>query len=87
MEQNKSWWKSLTITSEIAQIGLVILSALMIASIKPLSYDFTTLELCDWAYATSRNQRILIIQMLIVSLALVGIYGRKRAKKGIGKNE
>ena len=86
MEQNKSWWKSLTIVPLVIAIGLTVLSAWMITSIKPLSYDFTTLELCDWAYATSRNQRILIIQMLNVSLALIAIYGRKRAKKGIGKN-
>jgi hypothetical protein len=84
--KNKQWWKSLTIISQVAIIGLILLSAFMIANIKPLSYEFTTLELCDWAYATSHNQRILIIQMLIVSCSLVGIYGRKRAKKGIGKN-
>ena len=85
--ENKQWWKSLTIISQIAIMALIGLSIYMIMSIPALDYEFTTEELCDWAYATSRNQRILIIQMLIVSFALIGIYGRKRAKKGIGKNE
>ena len=84
---NKQWWKSLTIISLIIVMALVGLSIWMIMGIPALDYDFTTEELCDWAYATSRNQRILILQMLIVSFALVGIYGRKRAKGGIGKNE
>ena len=86
--ENKSWYRSLTIVSQVAIMILIALSVWMIMSIPALDYDFTTDELCDWAYATSRNQRILILQMLIVSFALVGIYGRKRAKKGIGgKNE
>jgi len=84
---NKRWFKSLTIDSNVLTICLVILSAWMILSIPPLNYDFTTDELCDWACATSRNQRIVIIQMLIVSLSLMSIYGRIRAKKGIGKDE
>ena len=83
--EKKKWWKSLTIDSQILTILLVLLSAWMIGSIKSLDYNFTTEELCDWAYATSRNQRIIIVQMLIVSLSLVSIYGRLRAKKGIGK--
>lgn len=87
MENNKKWWKSLTIISQVIIMLLIGLSAWMIMGIPALDYDFTTEELCDWAYATSRNQRILIIQMLIVSFALLGIYGRKRARKGIGKNE
>lgn len=87
MESNKKWWKSLTIISQVVIMLLIGLSAWMIMGIPALDYDFTTEELCDWAYATSRNQRILIIQMLIVSFALLGIYGRKRARKGIGKNE
>lgn len=85
--ENKKWWKSLTIVSQVVIMGLIGLSIWMIMSIPALDYEFTTEELCDWAYATSRNQRILIIQMLIVSFALIGIYGRARAKKGIGKNE
>lgn len=85
--ENKQWWKSLTIDSLVIVILLVLLSAWMVGTIKPLDYDFTTIELCDWAYAMSRNQRIIIVQMLIVSFSLIGIYGRKRAKKGIGKNE
>ncbi|KKN53631.1 hypothetical protein LCGC14_0600620 [marine sediment metagenome] len=84
---NKRWWKSLTIISQVVIIILIALTVWMVIAIPPLDYDFTTEELCDWAYATSRNQRILILQMLIVSCALVGIYGRKRAKGGIGKNE
>lgn len=86
--ENKQWWKSLTIISQVIIMALIGLSIWMTTNIRSLSYDFTTEELCDWAYQTSRNQRILIIQMLIVSFALVGIYGRKRAKKSIGgKNE
>lgn len=88
MKNKKKWWHSLTIDSNVITILLVILSAWMITSIKPLSYDFTTEQFCDWAYATSRNQRIIIVQMLIISLSLISIYGRIRAKKGIGgKNE
>ena len=87
MEQ-KHWYRSLTILSQVVIIILIGLSTWMIMSIPALDYDFTTDELCDWAYATSRNQRILILQMLIVSFALIGIYGRKRANKSIGgKNE
>ncbi len=85
--KNKQWWKSLTIISLIIVMALVGLSIWMIMGIPALDYDFTTEELCDWAHATSRNQRILILQMLIVSFALVAIYGRKRAKGGIGKND
>ena len=85
--KNKQWWKSLTIISQVVIMVLIALTVWMVIAIPPLDYDFTTEELCDWAYATSRNQRILILQMLIVSCALIGIYGRKRAKKGIGKDE
>ncbi len=84
---NKRPWKSLTIISQIAIMLLIGLSIWMIMGIPTLDYDFTTEELCDWAYHTSRNQRILILQMLIVSFALIGIYGRMRAKGGIGKDE
>ena len=83
---NKQWWKSLTIISQVAIMILIGITVWMVTSIPALDYDFTTDELCDWAFATSRNQRILIIQMLVVSFALIGIYGRKRAKKGIGKD-
>lgn len=82
---NKQWWKSLTIIAQIVIVGLVGFSIWMIMGIPALDYDFTTEELCDWAYTTSRNQKLLIIQMAIVSFALIGIYGRKRAKGGIGK--
>ena len=85
--KNKNWYRSLTIISQVVIIILIALTIWMVIAIPPLDYDFTTEELCDWAYATSRNQRILILQMLIVSCALIGIYGRKRAKKGIGKDE
>jgi hypothetical protein len=84
---DKQWWKSLTIISQVVIMMLIGVTVYMMMSIPPLDYDFSTEELCDWAFATSRNQRILILQMLIVSCALVGIYGRKRAKGGIGKNE
>jgi len=84
----KPFWRSLTIIALLVIIGLILLNAYLLLSIKPLKYDFTTKELCDWAYLTSRNQRILIIQMLNLSCALMAIYGRKRARKGIGgKNE
>ena len=78
---NKKWWKSLTIISQIVIMALIGLSIWMIMGIPALDYDFTTEELCDWAFATSRNQRILILQMLVVSFALIGIYGRKRVKE------
>ena len=84
---NKQWWKSLTIISQVVIMILIGVTIWMVMSIPVLRYEFTTEELCDWAFATSRNQRILILQMLIVSCALTGIYGRKRAKTGIGKNE
>ncbi len=84
---NKQWWKSLTIISQIIIGLLVAYSVWMIASIPALRYEFTTDELCDWAYSMSRALRLVIVQMLIVSCALIGIYGRKRAKGGIGKNE
>ena len=87
MENNKQWWKSLTIISQLIIMLLIGLSIWMIMDIPVLDYDFTTEELCDWAYATSRNQRILILQMLIVSFALIGVYGRKRAKGGIGNEK
>ena len=85
--ENKRWWKSLTIISQLAILLFIGLSIWMIMSIPVLDYEMTQIQLCDWAYATSRNQRILILQMLIVSFALIGIYGRKRARKGIGSNE
>ena len=86
--ENKNWWKSLTIVSQVVIMILIGVTVYMVMSIPSLDYDFTTDELCDWAYATSRNQKILILQMLIVSCAMIGIYGRKRAKTGIGgKNE
>ena len=87
IKMNKKWWKSITILSQIMILFLIGLSIYMIMGIPALDYDFTTEELCDWAYATSRNQRILILQMLVVSFALVGIYGRKRAKGGIGNEK
>ncbi|KKM80030.1 hypothetical protein LCGC14_1344000 [marine sediment metagenome] len=87
MNNNKNWYRSLTIISQVVIMVLIALTIWMVIAIPPLDYDFTTEELCDWAYATSRNQRILILQMLIVSCALVGIYGRKRARMGIGKHE
>ena len=85
--ENKQWWKSLTIVSQVIIMILIGVTVYMVTSIPTLDYDFTTDELCDWAFATSRNQRILILQMLIVSCALIGIYGRKRAKTGIGKKD
>ncbi len=85
--ENKNWWKSLTLISLMAIGILIALSIWMIMSIPALDYDFTTIELCDWAYATSRNQKLVILQMLIISCVLVAAYGRVRAKKGIGKNE
>lgn len=85
--ENKSWWKSLTIVPLVIVLILIGLTFWMITSIPSLGYDFTTEELCDWAYSTSRLQRIYAVYLLIVSCVLVSIYGRLRAKKGIGKNE
>ncbi len=84
MDNNKKWYVSLTIISQIIIMALIGLSIWMTTNIKTLSYDFTTEQLCNWAYATSQNQRIVVVQMLIISLSLLGIYGRIRAKKNIG---
>lgn len=85
--ENKQWWKSLTIVSQIVIVILIGYSIWMITSIPALDYEFTTDELCDWAFSISRALRLIVVQMAVVSCALVGIYGRKRAKKGIGQNE
>lgn len=82
--ENKNWYRSLTIVPLVIIMILISITVYMVMSIPTLDYDFTTDELCDWAYATSRNQKILILQMLIVSCAIISIYGRIRAKKGIG---
>ena len=82
--ENKKWYKSLTIIAQIVIIVCVILQVGILLAVKPLRYEFTPEELCDWAYAVSHIQRLMIVQMIIISAALTGIYGRKRAG-GIGK--
>lgn len=81
MTEDKKWWKSLTIVS---QIGIIICVILMLTNrVKPLKYEFTTEELCNWAYTVSNNDLLTIIGFIAVTLAFAGIYGRKRAKKEI----
>ncbi len=87
MKNKKKWYSSLTIVSQLMIIILIGFTVWMVLSIPALDYDFTADELYNWAYATSQNQKILILQMLIISLSLIGIYGRLRAKKSIGKKD
>lgn len=81
--ENKRWWKSLTLCSLIINVIIALVIPIMIA--KPLRYDFTTVELCDWAVAVSRNQWLVWLQLVNVSVLLLAFYGRLRAKTGIGK--
>jgi hypothetical protein len=82
MESKKHFLKSVTIWSQI----ICFICVLFLANApKPLEEGFTTDELCDWAIAIGRGQKVLFICMIIVSCNLIGIYGRLRAKKGIGK--
>jgi len=81
--EKKPWWKSLTLVSLIVCIGITLIIPLTIA--KPLRYDFTTEELCDWAIAVSRNQWVVWLQLVNMSSLLIAYYGRIRAKTEIGK--
>ena len=83
MQDNKHPLKSITIWSQLIIIACVVLLA---NSPEPLREGFTTDELCDWALAIGRGQKVMFLCMIIVSFSLIGIYGRLRAKKGIGKN-
>ncbi len=85
MQGNKSHFKSVTIWSQIIIMVIVIL--LLASGPKPLGYDFTQTELIDWAYAMGRGQMLNLVCTGILSLNLIGIWGRMRAKKGLGKNE
>lgn len=81
--ENKRWWKSLTLLALVVCIIINLIIPFTIA--KPLRYEFTTEELCDWACAVSRNQWVVWLQLLNMSALLIAYYGRVRAKKGIGK--
>ncbi len=81
--ETKRWYKSLTLVMLIACMVINLIVPLTIA--KPLRYNFTTEELCDWAIAVSRNQWVVWLQLLNMSGLLIAYYGRMRAKKEIGK--
>ncbi len=80
---NKVWYKSMTILS--ALIVLSCIGMLILDTPTPLTHDFTTIELCDWAEAQSNNQMKLILQQIAMAGCLLSIVGRVRAKGGIGK--
>jgi hypothetical protein len=80
----KRWYKSLTLCMLIVCIVINFIVPLTIA--KPLRYDFTTEELCDWACAVSKNQWIVWLQLVNMSCLFLAYYGRLRTKKGIGKD-
>ncbi len=80
---NKHWYKSLTIIA--ALVIIVCLFTLILDTPKPLSHDFTTIELCDWAEAQSNNQFRLIVMQLAMAGCVLVIVGRIRAKGGIDK--
>ena len=80
---NKSWYKSLTIIAAVVIIGCLLM--LIVDTPKPLSHDFTTIELCDWAEASSQNQFRLIVMQIAMAGCVLVIVGRIRAKGGIGK--
>jgi hypothetical protein len=75
---NKHPAKSVTIWSQIIIIVCVVFLA---AAPKPLTEGFTTDELCNWALAMGRGQKVQFLCMIIVSLNLIGIWGRLRVKK------
>ena len=79
----KHWYKSLTIVSALVLMGCILM--LILDTPTPLDYDFTTIELCDWAEAQSNNQFRLIIMQIAMSACMLIIIGRIRAKGGIGK--
>ena len=85
MNGNKHHLKSITIWSQI--ICIIIVICLLASGPEPLSYDHTQEELCDWAYAMGKGQTLNLICTGIISMNLIGIYGRMRAKKGLGKDE
>ena len=64
---------------------MVVVVFLLASGPKPLDYDFTQDELIDWAYAMGRGQYLNLVCTGILSLNMLGIYGRMRAKKGLGK--
>ena len=83
MQGNKSHFKSVTIWSQI--FIMIVVIYLLASGPKPLEPDFTTDQLCDWALAIGRGQSLNLVCTGILSLNLIGIWGRMRAKKGLGK--
>lgn len=80
---NKRWYKSLTIIS--ALVVILCVGMLILDTPKPLKSDFSTIELCDWAEAQSKNQFRLIVMQAAMGGCILIIIGRIRAKGGIGK--
>lgn len=81
--ENKAWWKSLTIIAIVVCIVCLMMIPMTIA--KPLREGFTLDELCEWAIIVSHNQKLTLLVMIALTFAMIAIYGRLRAKKGIGK--
>ncbi len=75
---NKHPLKSVTIWSQVIIIVCIIFLA---RSPEPLTEGFTTDQLCDWALAIGRGQKTMFICMIVISLNLIGIWGRMRVKK------
>ena len=76
---NKHPLKSVTVWSQIAIIVIVI--CLLATGPKPLEYNFTTEQLCDWAYEMGRGQKLNLLCTAIISFNLIGVWGRMRVKK------
>ena len=85
MKDNKHHLKSLTVWSQF--ISMVVCVVLAFSGPKALEPGFTTDQLCDWALAIGRGQSLQFALIAIISMNLIGIYGRMRATKGLGKNE
>ena len=80
---NKSWYRSLTIVS--ALVVFICVGMLILDTPRPLSHNFTTIELCDWAEAQSNNQFRLIVMQAAMAGCILVVVGRIKAKGGIGK--
>lgn len=83
MEDNKRWYRSMTIVAVIIVIACLLV--MITDTPKPLGYDFTQIELCDWAEQQSQNQFRLIVNQIALAGCVFVIAGRMRAKKGIGR--
>jgi hypothetical protein len=85
MKERKHHLKSITIWSQL----IIIVCVMFLANPPtPLTEKNLTMDaLLDWAIAMGRGQRVLFICTIIISCNLIGIWGRMRATKGLGKDE